>query len=156
MDSFEIPAICRACGIIFPSRFSGVEGGKLDILSCSVSCPRCGNQAGVLDGVFESAVDVVRALLLEGIDPSRIDAVMNILAYVRRESLAPEQAERIIDKHAPELRGLSGILPRTRVELYAFLAVIVATLSLLRSCSNSDVDPKVIVNHGIINLYNRQ
>jgi uncharacterized protein YecA (UPF0149 family) len=61
-----------------------------------------------------------------------------------------------IEEQLPELSSLKDILPKTRAELYAFLAIIISTITLLLSQASSGETQKIEVNNVINNIYQQQ
>ena len=77
-----------------------------------------------------------------------------LLRNARAAGVGPEQIEKKIAEDIPSFSKLADLLPRTRGELYAFIAIILTVIGLaLQARSNSD-SPDITVNQVINNVTN--
>lgn len=62
-----------------------------------------------------------------------LEILIKRLMSAQRQGGGREEIEKTIQKDAPELNGFLSYLPHKRVEVYAFLALILAALTYLRN-----------------------
>jgi uncharacterized protein YecA (UPF0149 family) len=85
----------------------------------------------VPDGVFNFVGNTIEILSAPQRTIEELSRLAKILRDAREKKQSPEDVARTIRKELPELSSLADLLPQTRTELYAFLALIVAVLALL-------------------------
>ncbi len=95
-------------------------------------CPVCGGSVRVLDAdAFLS--HTLEVLLQSGITVDALrrydEEVRNLLWDLDNNEVSAEEVPERLRGEAPELATLADVLPRTRVELYAFLGLIIAAIS---------------------------
>ena len=132
----RIPAFCEKCKFVFESNFIGSirKGATVHLRGSGVSCPKCGGKAKMLDGVYKN-VDGVLEIFVENQSVEDLQKILSILEYAKKHELDREEIVNKIKKEAPELSKLTDILPKTRVELYTFLMVIIMFIGQLISLS---------------------
>jgi hypothetical protein len=149
-----IPAFCDKCGTAFPSGFSVENAKHLTLSGNKVGpCPRCGGMGSVPDGVFNIVDGAIEVLLAPTITIERLGRLALLIQDARAKNMTAQQIGEQIAEDAPELSGLTELLPRTRRELYQFLAVLTAALSLVlhTKCSpqKTPIQLNTIVNESI-------
>lgn len=152
----RVPAICDNCGTIFPSAFEFSNSINVSFSNCgSGPCPSCGRNGHVPDGVYNFIGNTIE--LLSG--PSRSIAELERLALslkrLKVERVSPEQVAQIFHD-TPELSTLSDALPKTRNELYAFIAIILSIITIIIGQLKSENKEKIEVNQVINNIYQQQ
>lgn len=148
----QIPAICDYCGGIFPSGIVVENSLNVTFSNISVeSCPSCGHTGHVSDGVFNFIGNTIE--LLSG--PQRtifeLENLAKILKKAKDNKSTYEEISNEIERKIPELSSFKDILPKTRNELYAFIAIILTIISIYLSQSNES--NKIEVNNIINNIY---
>lgn len=142
----QIPAFCDRCGAIFGSGMVVENSTNVSFSGCTAGpCPVCGGTGHVPDGVFNvigSTLEVLAA-------PERTIKDLTRLAQIFNEARAAKQsreqvAERVT-KEVPAFSGVVELLPHNRGELYAFFALILATIPLLKDCKPQE-RPNVTIN----------
>ena len=152
----SIPAFCDTCGTPFPSGFF-FENAINVTLSGNKSgpCPSCGGMGHVPDGVFNfinSTIEILSA-------PQRTIIELTRLSQIFREAKAKKQStEQVATQIKQELPGLSSLadlLPKTRGELYGFLAVVLAVVQLLtpspQPSQNITINVSQVVEQTLLN-----
>jgi hypothetical protein len=150
-----IPAFCDKCKLVFDSRFVGTigEGGAIHISGCGVSCPKCGNMAKILDGVYKSVGGMLE-IFVEHQSREDLKKILDIFEYAKKQELSREEIVEKIKRDAPELSKLSDILPKTRQDLYAFLMLIVMFISLLMGLPKKDLSKNELEQHFEVTVNN--
>jgi hypothetical protein len=148
----QVPAICDYCGEIFPSGI--VVENSLNITFNNISvgpCPSCGQRGHVSDGVFNFIGNTIE--LLSGPERTIIELenLAKILKNAKINKSTYEEISNEIERKIPELSSFKDILPKTRNELYAFIAIILTIISIYLSQSNER--NKIEVNNIINNIY---
>ena len=143
-----IPAFCEQCKFVFDSKFVGSigEGGSVRFSGCGVSCPKCGGMAKIPDGVYKS---VGRALeiLVENQGLDDLKKILSIFEYAKKRELSHEEIVEKIEADAPELSKFGDVLPKTRVELYTFLMLIVMFIGQLIGLPKRDLSKNELEQH---------
>lgn len=116
---------------MFPSGFAFENARNVSLSGCqSGPCPSCGGMGHVPDGVYDLIDNAIR--LLQG--PDRTVNELQRLAAVLREAKArgatADEVGAAIRRQLPEIRSLADILPKTRAELYAFMAILLTIITL--------------------------
>ena len=148
-----IPAVCNNCGTIFPSPQGG-GNVRMVMKNCRAGpCPQYGGYGTIPDGLYDFASKTLNLVKNANARPERVEEIIAILLGLKRDNADNEIVRNSINKNVPELSSLSSVLPRTRSELYAFLAAIVVILTFIitnfKSCSGisgNNVD-KIVNNH---------
>ncbi|MFC1502977.1 SEC-C metal-binding domain-containing protein [Pseudomonadota bacterium] len=132
-----IPAFCDDCGTAFSSGIFmenctnvSLGGNK------SGPCPNCGGMGSVPDGVFNVIGNVIDIIDAPRKTVEQLSRYVKVLHEARAQNLSREDVKSKIDKDIPELSGISSYLPKTRTELYAFLALLISLFTVLKE------DPK--------------
>ncbi|QXB98316.1 MULTISPECIES: SEC-C metal-binding domain-containing protein [Aeromonas] len=147
MQNAQFPAICDNCGTAFPSGFA--FEGSIHNLSLSGNksgpCPACGGMGSVPDGVFNVLGNVIEIIDAPRKTVEQLSRYVNILNRAQKEKLTREEVQEQIEKEAPELAYISDILPKTRMELYTFLGLLLAFLTTVMTAMSLMKDDKTVV-----------
>lgn len=151
----DMPAVCDNCGTIFPSGYFVENATNITFADdTSGPCPSCGAMGHVPDGTFNFTEDTIQ--LLQG--PQRTISVLERLAEIlqgaRERNASAEEVRQTIQQETPELAPLANLLPQTRAELYAFIAIIRTTIKILLDTANTqqinipdvDIDSEQVIN----------
>jgi hypothetical protein len=135
----EMPAFCDNCGAIFGSGLVfencsnvSLSGGK------SGPCPRCGSNGSVPDGVYDITGNAIKLISGTLKTVEQLKALSIILSNAQKNNQTREEVNEKIQKETPELSSLTAILPKTRIELYAFITIILMAIGLMITSSNND------------------
>ena len=159
-----IPAFCDNCGFAFPSGFF-VENCTNIHLSGNKSgpCPRCGGMGSILDGVINASQNIIEVISGPIWTFEKLKNLGDILFEARNSQETHEEIAGKIRDGAPELQALADTLPHTRIELYAFITMLLAIITvLLNQCStqpqhseeNIDTKPhaQYVMNQAVDNI----
>lgn len=144
----RVPALCDRCNTFFPGPLEFDNSTNIAFTNVSVGpCPRCGGSGHIPDGTYNFIDNAIE--FLSGPSRSRSDLarLATILRAARDRGTSAEEVREQVRTEVPELASLTDILPQTRSELYAFIAVIVAILTLLLNENSSGHAPKIEINH---------
>lgn len=77
-----------------------------------------------------------------------LERLAQVIRQARKQGSSVEELRATIQTETPELATLADLLPKTRTELYAFLAIVLAAIQILLAMSaNEGIDiPDVDVN----------
>jgi uncharacterized protein YecA (UPF0149 family) len=127
----DIPAFCDKCGAIFRSGIF-IGGGTATLVGNKAGpCPMCASMGTIPDGVYSAAGNVLRLLSGPHKTVEQLIKLAAIIAEARRVQEEPNQIAEKIKQEAPELSSLVDALPKTRSELYNFILVICAAVTVL-------------------------
>lgn len=144
-----IPAFCDNCGTAFPSGFFMENCTNISLMgNKSGPCPKCGGMGSVPDGVFNVLGDVIKIIDAPKRTVEQLSRYVQVLHEARAQNLPREEVKRKIDKDIPELAGISSFLPKTRTELYAFLALLVSLFTILKEDAKPQ-DINIIINNTV-------
>lgn len=139
----EMPAFCQNCGAIFGSGFVFENCRDVRLSGNSVQCPKCGGIGNIPDGVFDIVGNVINVLSATKNTVNNLKKLNNILTNAKKSNYSHEEVKSKIKEELPELSSLADVLPTTRNELYAFIALILTTVGLVMaflSSSNNTVN----------------
>lgn len=89
------------------------------------------------------SIELIRNSRRSATDLQRLRAALQV---DREHAADATQVREMIRRTAPELDSLGDALPRTRQELYAFLSLIVAILTLVIMAIQSGSEPKIEIH----------
>jgi len=128
----HVPAFCDTCGAVFRSGIVVENSTNITFAGSRAGpCPVCGGVGHVPDGVFNFVGNTIEILSAPQCAIDELSRLARILREAREKKQSPEQVAETIRKEVPELARLADFLPKTRAELYSFLALIVAVITLL-------------------------
>jgi hypothetical protein len=147
------PAVCDHCGSIFGSPFEFNNAHRVSFRNVNLPCPRCGRQAHVIEGTYNFIGNTIELLSGPQATRDRLQWLSDYFASVRELGVTTEDVRAEIHKTAPELASLADALPTNRAELYAFIAIILATLQLILAQVGGDTRIEI---HQVINQITQQ
>ena len=136
----EMPAFCQNCGAIFGSGMVFENCRNLRLSGNTAQCPKCGGIGKIPDGVFDIVGNIINVLNATKDTVNNLNKLNNLLNDAKKENYSHEEIQSKIKEELPELSSLSDVLPKTRNELYAFIALILTTLGLAISFLSSSND----------------
>jgi hypothetical protein len=146
----NMPAVCGACGTIFPSGFT-IAGGAYYLSGNQAGpCPGCGGMGRIPDGVIDLTRPDVVAALRAMVDLGNLHHLRRMIGLLSaaskdellaiRRALTIDAAERSEDqvvqdvqRAAPGLANAEGLIRNrdNRMELAAWLAVLASIVSIM-------------------------
>lgn len=142
-----LPAFCdnSSCRTIFASGFV-IENCANVTLSGNKAgpCPKCGGWGSIPDGVFNVMGDVVTMLTGTAKSVESLQRLNAIINGAKNRLVTPEELSNNISEEVPEFNDLSSYFPKTRMELYTFIIMLAAVLTLLISSRGGSVEKEEI------------
>lgn len=150
----RVPAVCDNCGAIFPSTYEVNNSTNITFSGCaSGPCPACGHMGHIPDGVYNFIGNTIELLSGPARTVAELQRLAAILKNAKEKQSSHQEISKEIDKELPELSSLKDILPKTRTELYAFIAIVISVIALLANQPQSKEPQKIEVNNVINNIY---
>ena len=154
----RLPIICQHCGSIFLSGINLGQGSGLVYLSgkIEITCPSCGQGTILPHGVYQFINETALAFTQRRLSPPELRRLADKLRGFVEQKLSPEETAAVIrSEKQPELRRLADVLPKTRIELYAFLAFLIMFFTFLVSIfgDRSTSDQPTIQADTIVNNF---
>lgn len=134
----RLSAICNTCDTVFEAPVN-LFHAEVSIKNFKIGpCPTCGGDGSILDGTY--SVDEKTIALLSGPQATidRLEKLHGILLAAKEEELPRDELARQVRAEVPELSSLSSLIPQTRNELYAFLGLLIALVSLVVSLKTNN------------------
>jgi len=152
----KAPAVCYTCGTIFPSPVN-ILAGNVEFFNVGVSpCPKCGGNGRIPDGIYSFIDNAILLLSDRTRTKSELQKLGDILKKARQKQATTQELSVKIQNELPELSSLKDILPKTRTELYAFVAIILTIITILITSWSHDHTPKIEINQVVNVLYENQ
>ncbi|WP_461632269.1 SEC-C metal-binding domain-containing protein [Labilibaculum euxinus] len=126
----QIEAFCNNCNVFFGSGVNISGSSIVTMQNNTVNCPKCGKITSMPDGVFKFVRGSIELINNSDISLRRLHAIRENLIELNRSKTNLDKAKNEITNDIPELRGLVSALPKTRTELYAFLALLVMIVGM--------------------------
>ena len=108
------------------------------------------------DGVYNFIGNTIE--LLSG--PSRtrleLERLAEILSRAREQRASLDQVSERIQKEIPEMSSLRELLPKTRSELYSFIAIIITVIGLILGQIKQGGSARVTINEVVNVIYQQQ
>jgi hypothetical protein len=156
----RIPAVCKKCGKIFQSSFN--VGGTVVMQDCVAGpCPFCGGSGSIPSGIYTTLTNAALIFAAGKILPPQFRNFISIIESAIKNKEDAIKVSMEIKENMPELSSVADALPKTRNELYAFLAILIALVTLILNTCKSDKEPPPVskiqinnfVNQAIENMY---
>jgi SEC-C motif len=146
----RVPAVCDTCGSFFPSPIEVSNSSNITFAGNKVGpCPRCGGMGHIPDGTYNFIGNTIEVLSGPKRSRSDLERLAEILRSARNRGATAEQVREQVKKEVPELSSLTDALPKTRAELYAFVAIILTVLTLLLAEIRKGNQPNIEVTQVI-------
>lgn len=156
-DKLRVPAVCDQCGSIFPSAIEVDNAINISFSGCgSGPCPACGGMGHIPDGLYNFINNTIELVSGPHRTVSDLERLAKLLREARNQKFSYEEVTRSITSEIPELSSFKDILPKTRNELYAFIAIILTIITIALSQRNKLEDKKIEVNQVINNIVYQQ
>jgi hypothetical protein len=153
----RVPAVCDNCGTLFPSRIEAVNSTNVSFYGCGASpCPSCGGNGHIPDGVYNFIGNTIELLSGPARTISELEHLAIILKKIRMERASFQQVTQKISQEVPALNSLSDILPKTRGDLYPFIAIVLTIITIILGQLKSGDRQNIQINNVITNIYQQQ
>ncbi|HHF2921145.1 TPA: SEC-C metal-binding domain-containing protein [Vibrio diabolicus] len=157
-----IPAFCDNCGTPFPSGIFVENCLQMTMTgNRSGPCPKCGGMGSVPDGVFNVLGNVIEIINAPSKTIEQLQRYAQVLDEAKEQRLSREEVKQKINEEVPEFSSVSQYLPKSRSELYAFLALIVSILAYVTPLMMSDdgmseSDVESLINNSVQQMLMQQ
>lgn len=105
------------------------------------------------DGVYNFIGNTIELLSGPARTISELERLAQVLKKARKNNASLQEISEEIEAQVPELSSIKDILPKTRTELYAFIALIISTISIILSQGASNEGSHIEINNVINNIY---
>lgn len=147
----NVPAFCDKCGTVFSSGIGG-EATGVSFKNCKAGpCPRCGSTGHIPDGVFNFIGNTIEILSAPTRTIDELTKLAKIVNEARENNESPGKISNKIQTELPGLSKLADYLPQNRNELYGFLGVLLATITLLLQLGHSQGKSTNITINQVVN-----
>lgn len=152
----KAPAVCNTCGTIFPSPFD-ILAENVGFFNIGVGpCPKCGGNGSIPDGIYSFINNTILLLSNRKRTKLELQNLVSILTEAKQKQATPQELSQIIQDELPELSSLKDIFPKTRTELYAFVAIILTIITILITSLGRNPATKIEINQIVNVLYESQ
>ncbi len=137
----DIPAVCSTCATLFyaPNLVGGA--GQVVFKNSRLGpCPVCGGVGDIIDGVYSAATNTAKLIISSASKPHQLKAIETIFIAAKKNKLSTDQINERVKKEAPELQTISDWIPKTRMELYTFIGIVLALITYISSTTFSISD----------------
>ncbi len=134
----SIPAVCDTCGaLFFANNIVRGEGGAI-FKDCRLAapCSVCGGVCNIIDGFYDATTNITKLLISATTKPQQLKTLELILRNAKKKELSNEQINARVEREVPELQSIGDCLPKTRMQLYAFITIILGIIALIPSYVN--------------------
>ncbi|MCP3928647.1 MAG: hypothetical protein GY705_06050 [Bacteroidetes bacterium] len=153
----RVPAVCDNCGTIFQSGFEATNATNISFYGCGAGpCPKCGGNGHIPDGIYNFIGNTIELLSGPSRTVSELRKLSEILRQAKENKTSHQELTSKIERQLPELSSIGDILPKTRTELYAFIAIIISVIVLILGQLETREPSKIEINNVINNIYQQQ
>lgn len=129
----QMPVFCSNCNIFFDLGYLFGGAGTVVMSGSKANCPKCGKMNPIPDGVYEfinTSIDFINGLDLT---LDRLTKIRQTLIDIKENNTDIANAQKQINTDLPELNSISSTLPKTKIELYTFIGLLVTIIGLVIS-----------------------
>ncbi|MDP2815229.1 MAG: hypothetical protein Q8O19_00945 [Rectinemataceae bacterium] len=130
----QVPVICHNCEAFFGANIlDGAILGNTRLGNNPIPCPFCGKMGYTIEGLYSSIGQTVQIIANSLNSEKSLALLVQNLKQFKTRELDPRLFKKEIQQNVPELKKITDTLPKTRSELYAFVAVLLSAIALLIS-----------------------
>jgi hypothetical protein len=137
----DIPVVCGTCATLFfaPNLVGGTA--QVEFKNSSLGpCPVCGGVGDIIDGVYSAATNTAKLIISSATKPQQLKAIEAIFLAAKKHKLSSVQINERVHKEVPELQTISDWIPKTRMELYTFIGIVLALITYISTTSFNFID----------------
>lgn len=153
----KVPAIRNECGTLFASPIELNPGAPtMSFVGCGAGpCPSCAGDGSIPDGIYNFIGNTIQILSDSSRTRAQLQRLAAVLTEARQSKMTANELDQRLRQDLPELSSICDALPRTRNELYAFLAIVLTIITMLlgRFGCETEKSADVTVNQVINNIY---
>lgn len=153
----NIPAICinPQCKAIFSSGIAIENSSNITFSGCLAGpCPKCKGTGKIPDGKYDAIGSTLFASLKNITDIEVLKKSLQIIKQHFNSGKTPDEIKEKVKKEIPELNTVWGLIPKTRIDAYIFIGLIISFLTLLVlsfPALKSDSPDTINIQQNIIN-----
>jgi hypothetical protein len=150
----KVPVICDSCQAFFVTEsFLGGDARSVTLVGNKIGpCPNCGKTGSVPDGTYDFIGSTIKLLSGTAQSVSQLQRLEVLLRQARAQNATADEISKKVTKELPELTKLADLLPQTRAELYAFIALILTIIGLLIQAASQKDTANISINQVINNV----
>jgi hypothetical protein len=149
-----VPAVCDNCGAFFSSGIDVSNSFHITFSNCTAGpCPKCGASGHIPDGVYNFIGNTIEILSCPSRTILELDRLAKILKKAKEEHASLKEVKETIEEELPELSSIKDLLPRSRVQLYAFITIIIMVIQIIIGQLNKNQVPNITINQVFSMLY---
>ncbi len=151
-----VPAVCDNCGSFFPSGVEVKDSFHITFKgNVSGPCPKCGRLGHIPDGVYNFIGNTIQILSGPERTISELNQLAEILKHAKKENTSTNEVREKIEEKAPEFTSIKDFFPESKIELYAFITIILMIIQLIIGQINMDQRPNITINQ-VFNILNKE
>ena len=152
----KIPVVCDFCKTFWiTENIFGGDWKNITFVNTKVGpCPNCGKHGRIPDGTYDFIGNTIELVGGPSSTVADLNRLEEILRNARAAGLGSEKLEEKINEDLPSFSQLANLLPRTRGELYAFIAIILTVIGLALQAKSNNKSPDITINQVINNVTN--
>ncbi|MCV0395900.1 MAG: zinc ribbon domain-containing protein [Rhizobiaceae bacterium] len=145
MRMVAIPVYCPHCGNLFASRAIRISGNvrNLTLKGCRETCPRCGQMATMVNGVFDAADGVLTEIKASNFARPVLEEFAALLARTQLQQVSQGDLETQAAEIDPKLGKLVAAMGGKGIGVLG--AVLLVIMIVLQRC-NFNLDVAVDMN----------
>ena len=150
----QIPIFCDNCNIFYSSGVNMMKPGSIVIGGGAKSiCPKCGAPNLFPDGIIGFINGAIEFINSSDMSIERLRIIKQTLTEIKEQKFDSEKTKQEIDNNIPELKSITSLFPKTRMELYTFLGVLLMIIGMCISNFKGKEKQPIEYNKFIINNY---
>lgn len=149
----EIPVYCDNCDLVYGSGFFIENSFNVSLKNNRASCPKCRKLNFLPEGLFNFINGSIELINGTDLTLEKLRRIKKKLVEISKLDLESEEVKKRIDEDTPELNSLIGVLPKTRSELYNFMLVLIALITMCIDSFKGESKQPIEYNQ-FINNYN--
>jgi hypothetical protein len=148
-----VPAFCDSCGAVFPSGIFLENVYNAHISNNRCKCPSCGEMGHTPDGVFNFVKGVIEVISAPQRTIEDLIRFEEILRTARESRQSTDEVSSRIKHEVPSLSSIADLLPQDKNQLYGFLGVMIAGVTLVVQLMQQQQPTNITINQVITHTY---
>lgn len=150
-------AFCSSCGAIFKARLIGIGSGSKNISFHNVghSCPNCGANARIADGVFDVTAEAVTIVKAPPLTRAIYESFARLIEEARYKEMEPDDFAKRAGAIHPEFGKAAKVLSGSKTPWIVALTIL---LMVIKSCNfnlNVNLDANQLIEQVLEHYSNR-
>jgi hypothetical protein len=138
----QVPVICHNCEALYgASILEGAILGNTRLGNNPIPCPFCGKMGYTIEGLYSSIGQTLQIIANSLPSEKSLALLARKLEEFKTRGLTPSLFKKEMQQKVPELKYITDTLPKTRSELYAFIAILLTAITILSSVITHSPNP---------------